>query len=209
MMEKRFFLVRLNAVDLLTLSSVVLSSMAVVLVLSRQMWFALSLLYLAMLADALDGMLARRYGLVRDFGRYLDGFMDVLVYLVSPSILLFLNGMAGWPALVLPLFVASGCIRLAVFNEVGNIESGQGELAYLGMPVFWSLFVVASYELLRTLTHWFMVNNLMVLMLLAMSVLMQLRLPFFKFKKLSHILGITLGSAIFFVWLGLKGSMGS
>ena len=82
------FIIKLNRVDLITLSSVLTTFIAMIYAIDGHLYFAMTLLFLAMTADALDGMLARKWGLEREFGRYLDGFMDVLIYLVVPSIIM-------------------------------------------------------------------------------------------------------------------------
>ena len=197
------FLIRLNPVDCLTLSGVLTSMAAVAMALKGYSYLATALLFIAMLGDALDGMLARKYRLERPFGRYLDGFMDVLIYLVAPSLIFYLHGFDGpWSAFLL-LMIACGCTRLAVFNDIGNIQEEKG-LAYLGMPVFWSIFMLAGYLLLATLqvpAHW--LNPMLAVTLVAFSHAMLRRKPFFKFSKLSHILVLTLGGALTFLSLHL------
>ena len=148
MEKKPYFIITLNKVDLVTLSSVITSSLAVGLALAGYLMLATALLYLAMLADAMDGILARKLGVERDFGRYLDGFMDVLIYLTGPSIIFYLSGFNGWMSVFLMTMIACGCIRLSVFNQIGNIQESDG-LSYLGMPVFWSVFDNFPYGLQR------------------------------------------------------------
>ncbi len=100
---------------------------------------------MAMLFDAFDGVLARKYGLNRPFGGYLDSFADVFIYLLAPSACFVNWGFsADWQLLILLMFVVSGIIRWSVFNEVGNIQRGASS-AYLGMPVFWSAFITAGW----------------------------------------------------------------
>ncbi|MFP5429478.1 MAG: CDP-alcohol phosphatidyltransferase family protein [Gammaproteobacteria bacterium] len=197
------YLIRPNPVDFLTLSGVVTSAGAVAVTLKGHYHLATAILFIAMLGDALDGMLARRLGLVRHFGRYLDGFMDVLIYLVAPSLIFYLHGFDGpWSAFLL-LMIACGCTRLAVFNDIGNIQEEKG-LAYLGMPVFWSIFMLAGYLLLATLNvpaTW--LHPILAITLVAFSHAMVRRKPFFKFSKLSHILFLTLGGALLFFSLHL------
>ena len=77
------FIVRLNRVDCLTLSSVVTTALATAMTLDQHFHLAMALLFVAMGCDGLDGLLARKWGLARNFGRYLDGFMDVLIYLAK------------------------------------------------------------------------------------------------------------------------------
>jgi len=191
------WIIRLNRVDLITLSSVPLTLLALFFTLQQELLTALALLFLAMTADALDGLLARRWGLTRVFGRYLDGFMDVLIYLVSPALILLQWGFDGIYAVALVAMVAAGCIRLSVFNQTGNIEDaskGSARPAYLGMPVFWSLLIIAPLVLLE---HWLgacaFIKALLALALLWFSVQMLRARPFFKFTSLAQMLWITLG----------------
>lgn len=197
-MSSERYIIRPNPVDLLTLSGVITSALAVAVTLKGHYYLATGILFIAMLGDALDGMLARRLGLERNFGRYLDGFMDVLIYLVAPSLILYLQGFSGiWSACLL-LMLACGCTRLAVFNDIGNIQENNG-LAYLGMPVFWSNFILAGYLLLGMLkVPAGLLHPLLAVTLIAFSHAMLRRKPFFKFSKLSHILVLTLGGALLF-----------
>lgn len=198
------FIIRLNRVDLLTLSGVVTASLATACFLERQFFLGTALLFLAMLGDALDGMLARRLGLVRNFGRYLDGFMDVLIYLVAPALGAYLMGFDGpWSVFLLAMLMA-GCTRLAVFNDIGNLQEESG-LAYLGMPVFWSVFGLAGFQLLAFVLPTAALFPVLALALALFSLAMLWHRPFFKFSKLSHIVGLTLGGAALFLVLHVRG----
>ena len=196
-MENSNFIIKLNRVDIVTLSSVITSCLSVGAALNGYLYLGTALLYLAMLADAMDGILARKYGLERDFGRYLDGFMDVLIYLVSPSIIFYLSGFDGLYSVLLMLLIAFGCIRLSVFNEVGNIKESDG-LSYLGMPVFWSVFILGIYVLLKPVTPEPVLHSLLAVTLGAFSIAMVVNRPFFKFKSLNQILSLTIGGTILF-----------
>lgn len=209
------YIIRLNRVDVLTLSAVLTTALATACALQGRFYLATALLFLAMLGDALDGMLARKLKLERSFGRYLDGFMDTLIYLVLPALILYLHGFNGvWSLFLLPM-LACGCIRLAVFNDIGNIQESSG-LAYLGMPVFWSVFMLAAYLLLdllqqKLLLHLTFLPQLFLQLALAGFLLffshaMLLRRPFFKFKKLAHILALTLGGFFLFLSLNFMGT---
>lgn len=197
-------IIKLNRVDLLTLSGVLTASLAVACFLERQFFAGTALLFLAMLGDALDGILARRLGLVRNFGRYLDGFMDVLIYLVAPALGAYLMGFDGAWSVCLLVMISAGCTRLAVFNDIGNLQEESG-LAYLGMPVFWSIFLLAGFELLAFALPRALLFTLFAVTLLAFSAAMLWHRPFFKFKRLSHIFGLTLGGAALFLALQVAG----
>ena len=200
------FIVRLNRVDLLTLSGVISSSAAMALAIHGQPFWATALLFLAMLGDALDGIWARRRGVTREFGRYLDGFMDTLIYLLAPALIWYLYLLPGFWSLVLPVMIASGCIRLSVFNQSGNIEMARGGLAYLGMPVFWSVFLLGASMLLALIVPLPILRPALSLCLLCFAVAMLWRAPFFKFTALWQILTLTLGGALLFAGLSIGGA---
>jgi len=192
-MSEARFIIQLNRVDLLTLSGLITSGLALVSALDGMYLLATALLFLAMLGDALDGIWARKRKIERAFGRYLDGFMDMQIYLLSPALVLYLQGFDGVWLVPLLALIGCGCIRLSVFNDIGNIQESDG-LAYLGMPVFWSVFILGAYQLLALCPlplSW--LHSLLALVLLVFSYAMLLRKPFFKFKRLSHIFGLTLG----------------
>ncbi|MCJ8169127.1 CDP-alcohol phosphatidyltransferase family protein [Atopomonas sediminilitoris] len=191
------WIIHLNRVDALTLSGIVTSTLAAALALGGAPLLAIACLFIAMLGDALDGIWARRLGITRVFGRYLDGFLDTFIYLAVPALVFWQLGFSGaWAMGLWPLLMA-GVVRLAVFNDIGNIDEGSG-LAYLGMPVFWSIFLLAGFALLTLLVPQWLANSLLALCLLAFSAAMLWRRAFFKFKRLSHILALTLGGALLF-----------
>jgi len=204
-MKDNLWIVRLTWVDGLTLGGLVLSSLAAGLALAGRFAFALSLLFAAMLLDAFDGILARRHGLERAFGRYLDGFVDVYDYLAVPALFLYLWGFDRWyHVIVLILFMACGVVRLAVFNEVGNVEDEEQEMAYLGMPVFWSvLFLGGIYAAAWVVPRPVLFPAVAALFSLF-AALMLLRRPFHKFKNPRRILAVLAGAALLFA---LKGWM--
>ncbi|MCG8670827.1 MAG: CDP-alcohol phosphatidyltransferase family protein [Pseudomonadales bacterium] len=175
------------------------SSLSVGLSLHGYYYLGISVLFIAMLADAMDGILARKYGLERDFGKYLDGFMDVLIYLVSPGILLYESGFDGVYIVFIMSMLTFGCIRLSVFNQIGNIEESNG-LSYLGMPVFWSVFIVAIYLIVDLIVPEIS-KLLLAVALTAFSVAMILNRPFYKFKSIKQILCLTIGGAGLFLVL--------
>jgi phosphatidylserine synthase len=199
------FIIKLNRVDLITLSSVLTTFIAMMYAIEGQLYFAMALLFLAMTADALDGMLARKWGLEREFGRYLDGFMDVLIYLVVPSIIMLQWQFDGYWSIYILLMIACGCIRLSVFNQLGNIESAtENKLAYKGMPVFWSIFILATVIIIEKLIGLEAAHILLAIALTLFSFYMVIDKAFFKFSSLTQILCLTLGGFTLFTVLALQ-----
>ncbi len=204
-MRKSAFIVRLSWVDYFTLSGMIVSILAAALVLAGKFEFALSFLFLAMLIDAFDGIFARKYNMIREFGRYLDGFVDVMDYLVVPSLFLYLWGFDTWYyGLVLIAFILCGVIRLSVFNEIGNIKNEKSELAYRGMPVFWSVLFLGIAFILS----WFIAKQALFWIIAVayslFAVLMVYDRPFYKFKNPKFILLMVVSGIVLFAVAGIR-----
>ena len=80
---------------------------------------AIAAVLVAMVADALDGRIARLMNATSEFGAQLDSLADVINFGVTPAIMVYLwalgdAGGLGW-ALVL-VFVMASALRLARFN---------------------------------------------------------------------------------------------
>jgi CDP-diacylglycerol--serine O-phosphatidyltransferase len=197
-MGKGMFIVKLNPVDGLTLAGMFIACCSGILAINGQFDYAMGMLFFAMLADAFDGILARKMGTTRDFGRYLDGFVDVFDYLVAPSLFLYVWGFDSWYySLCLVVFMMSGIVRLSVFNEVGNIED-DGELSYLGMPVFWSVLFLGFIYVLSWLTGKAILFPVIAVFLITFSVLMVYNKSFYKFKNPKTIFMVVSGTALVF-----------
>jgi CDP-diacylglycerol--serine O-phosphatidyltransferase len=145
-MKKPLLIVSLNPVDWLTLGSLLLAGIGLLLALDGSLSLAIVFMLLAMLADMLDGALARRFGLESEFGRYLDGFCDVFTYLVLPLLLLYQFGMQDALSLAaLFAFLACGLMRLSRFNILPTVEENRVQY-HIGLQVIWSqLLVVLAF----------------------------------------------------------------
>ena len=137
-----------------------------------------------------------------------DGFVDAFNYLALPSVILWSmglerSGIYGILQLtVFFLFTACGIMRLSIFNVIGNIKVCGGR-AYLGLPVFWSQFLVALLFLLKgVVSHsvWVIVTNLC---LLTMGGCFLINRPFWKPKNLLLIVGVIGALAAAFAWIGI------
>ncbi len=200
------FICKLSWVDLITLLGVFSSCYAIKSALAGQLSLAIAWLFIAAISDAIDGVLARKYNLVSDFGRYLDSFMDVLCYLVAPSMVLFCWGFDGLYGLVLMLLIMCGCIRLAVFNELGNIVDDNGAPAYLGMPVFWISLIVAAAYILAFIVGDMISHFLLATALIASCFAMLYNAPFYKFTSLKFMGMILFGGGGTFLTMHFCGA---
>jgi len=145
--------------DYATLLALVLSWFAVVLLLKSLFFASLGVAVFALMADMMDGFLARKYG-GSSFGKYIDSFLDVILYLLYPSLFLFILGLSNIiSAIVLAIFITAGVLRLARFTAQG-FEEDKGQRYYRGMPVFWNLLWLYIIALLfrRGLSHWLIVD---------------------------------------------------
>ncbi|WKZ34171.1 MAG: CDP-alcohol phosphatidyltransferase family protein [Anaerolineales bacterium] len=148
MKDKTYFIVSPTWVDWLTLGSLLLASLGLYSAFHGRLTLAISLMLLAMFVDMLDGFLARRMNLESEFGRQLDGFCDMLTYLLLPLFILYQFGMRDWLSLsALFVFLVSGILRLSRFNIVGMVEE-RGVAYHIGLQVIWSqLLVVLAFPL--------------------------------------------------------------
>jgi len=180
-LRRSIFIVRLNWVDVFSLFGLTSALCSIWNSVRGDFCYALGFMFGAMFFDAFDGVFARRFGTEREFGRYLDGFIDAFDYLIAPAIFLFFWGFNEPLYLtVMVVYVTCGIIRLSVFNQTGNIRTGN-RLSYLGMPTFWSHFILAIfYGLSLVVGPKGMIKLFLALTLLAYSFLMILNRPFYK-----------------------------
>lgn len=145
------FIFDLNIADYVSLSSLITSGLALLILKQQYIYASLGLLFFAMLLDALNGYFARKFNVVRGFGIALDSFIDTLTYLIIPSLILFQAGANDFFSLIcfFGLYIA-GILRLSVFNNI-QINDQQGKKTYSGLPVFWTLHITG----LILLTNYF------------------------------------------------------
>lgn len=88
----------------------------------------------AMIADALDGAMARITRTESDFGVQLDSLSDIVSFGVAPAILLFRRfDLDAHPFWIFPLFYAiAGALRLARYNA---LDAGTGARDFRGTPI--------------------------------------------------------------------------
>lgn len=92
------------------------------------------LIIFAMLADMLDGAMARITRTESKFGSELDSLADVVSFGCAPALLIYKRfGLSEHPFWIFPLFYAiSGALRLARFNAV---DTATGARDFRGTPI--------------------------------------------------------------------------
>ena len=134
--------------DAFTILNALLGFSAIIAAIEGHLELAYLLVVLAVLADGLDGMVARRFGSKWMIGDFLDIMADTASFAVAPSVLLWLTyhdglgdptlGLTVTQGQVLIFFTCTviitfGILRLARFCfESGNEGS---ELFFTGLPV--------------------------------------------------------------------------
>ena len=172
---------RLGGADFISLSALAVAWIASLLFLAGEINWAIVTTFAAAGLDKLDGYYARTYGEPTRFGRQLDSFIDVFVYLVTAALLFHyaISPQLAVSALVGFLLFAFGVLRLLRHADEGFAEdegtttpghgterdcatdadgvpeSQDGVSYYLGVTVVHALvLVVANYFLLALTPVW-------------------------------------------------------
>jgi phosphatidylcholine synthase len=189
---------RAAAVHLYTASGVALAFLATAAICapapdSRTVFL---LLALAVLVDATDGPLARRWEVKRWLpsiqGRTIDDIVDYLTYTFVPLLLVWRMGWVPEPAVlwIVPALVASlfGFANAGIKDEAGGF--------FLGFPSYWN--VVAFYAG-PLHDHYGPAPNAVALLLLALATLLPLRFLYPNLTPRPWRTPVILGALL---WLG-------
>lgn len=101
---------------------------------------------LALVADGLDGRVARAMGVSSDFGKELDSLCDLGSFGVAPGILIYemaLRDLGFVGQLAAIIFAVCGALRLARFNISTSVVKGY----FMGMPIPSGGCIVATFVL--------------------------------------------------------------
>ncbi len=152
--RKPFQLLRSFALaDFITLANAACGTVAILLCVSHVeagdsglLWGAFVMFPLALVADALDGRVARWRRRQSMLGADLDSLADVISFGVAPAVLGYTVGLrGGWDGVVLVYFVVCGISRLARYNvTAANLADEKGKVRYYeGAPIPTSVGIVA------------------------------------------------------------------
>ncbi|MHA1151745.1 MAG: CDP-diacylglycerol--serine O-phosphatidyltransferase, partial [Alphaproteobacteria bacterium] len=177
-----------NAVTLLALCA----GMTAIRLAFLERWeLAIAAVLVAMVADVLDGRIARLMNATSEFGAQLDSLADVINFGVTPAIIIYLwalgdAGGLGW-AMVL-VFVMASALRLARFNVALDDEKPTPSWAnrfFTGVPApggagLVLLPMVMSFELGDEVLASPVLNGIM---LAVVAALMVSKVPSFSAKQ--------------------------
>ena len=188
----------LTGADLLSILNACFGLLAVLAVFSGQFPLAFVLILLALLADGLDGVVARRFG-SGQVGDYLEAMADMTSLTIAP--LVFLYGVyttTSLNPLVFVLFLAGmlfflfcSATRLSSFHLLKEKE------VFVGLPASASTIILISLGMLGT--EWF--SPFVIFVVLILLGLMKISsLPFPKLgNRLSVVASLVILSALIFV----------
>jgi CDP-diacylglycerol--serine O-phosphatidyltransferase len=133
----------LKLADIFTLVNVVFGLLAILFVINENYIFAISSLFLAVIADYADGKLAKKLKQQNTFGKELDSLADTISFGVAPAIF-------GFSLIQTPLAIASftiflfcGILRLARYNIMDTPDS------YEGMPITLNGIIIPALFLFK------------------------------------------------------------
>ena len=168
--------------NVISLMALFLSWMSIVILLSDRFYLSFSVVLIAFIMDALDGYVARRLKKESSFGRQLDGYVDVFIFLIYPALSFYLFfGLRDVVSIIIVfIYIAAGIFRLARFNVTGFLTVKNKEhLSYPGLPVFFNHLTI----LILLALNWLPVKYffpIAYIIILLNSLLMVLKFPFPK-----------------------------
>ncbi|MBP2633078.1 MAG: CDP-diacylglycerol/serine O-phosphatidyltransferase [Firmicutes bacterium] len=120
--------------NMLTSLNLVLGMGSIMATLQEKFFFAGMFIVLAMVADGLDGRVARFFNASSDFGKELDSLCDLVSFGVAPAILSYtflLKDFGYWGYFAAIMFATCGALRLARFNVNTSVVKGY----FMGLPI--------------------------------------------------------------------------
>ena len=155
---------------------------------------------LSLLADGLDGRVARALGVSGPFGRELDSLADVVGFGVAPAYMLYVKELygLGWYAYVpLLAFAVLGAFRLARFNIMTEEVHGY----FQGLPIPAAGCLAATYVLCGVMVP----QIVLMVSMICVGILMvsEVKYPDFKGHSSLRIQKIAIGIVGLLVVLGL------
>jgi CDP-diacylglycerol---serine O-phosphatidyltransferase len=119
----------LKVSDLFTLANVIFGLIAIFFSINEQYTPAVISLFLAVIADYMDGKIARKLKQQNIFGKELDSLADTISFGVAPAIFGFSFIQTPLAMVAFTIFLFCGILRLARYN-IMNVQNG-----YAGMPI--------------------------------------------------------------------------
>jgi CDP-diacylglycerol--serine O-phosphatidyltransferase len=137
-----------NAIpNILTALNIVLGMFAIIFTFQGEFIHAALFIVAALVADGLDGRVARYFGVSSDFGKELDSLCDLVSFGVAPAVLAYsfmLKDFGTIGYFIAAAFATCGALRLARFN----VNTGTVKGYFMGLPIPTAGCVVATFVML-------------------------------------------------------------
>lgn len=120
--------------NMLTSLNLVLGMGSIMATIQEKFFFAGIFIILAMVADGLDGRVARFFNASSEFGKELDSLCDLVSFGVAPALLAYsflLKDFGYFGYIVAIMFATCGALRLARFNVNTSVVKGY----FMGLPI--------------------------------------------------------------------------
>ncbi|MDP4181597.1 MAG: CDP-alcohol phosphatidyltransferase family protein [Bacillota bacterium] len=201
-MHKKFiYLKYLNIPNVMTGCSLAIGFITLILIFNQKLTFALTLYASTILLDRLDGIAARKFRMVSDFGKELDSLTDFFNFCIVPAIIAYFLGLNSVVSvLILIIYIIAGVSRLAHFN-LEEMEEIDGKKFFSGIPTTlaasWFLIIVSLLETLNLLY----LKSILMVSFLILAILMDAPLRCHKNGVLVKSLYLLLPTAVAILWI--------
>lgn len=183
-------LTKLSFADYITFLSLSLAFLAIILLLNNQPFWAINASLASFMFDILDGYIARLKSSFSDFGKYLDSFNDVFIYLLFSIFLtiFYVSKVNIFSLFVSVVLLFFGILRLIRYTGVGEVVKNQRQY-YVGYPVYFPYFITIFFYFFDNVLI-IDLGNFLLITLLIISFLMISELKTFKTRNLFVLLSI-------------------
>ncbi|HJA41262.1 MAG TPA: CDP-diacylglycerol--serine O-phosphatidyltransferase [Firmicutes bacterium] len=154
-----------NAANIITLINLSLGCISIFFTLKGTTDWALIMIFVAALADRLDGMVARKLRIESEIGKQLDSLCDLVSFGVAPATLIYVTSLSalGYTGMFFCIiFIICGGYRLARFNITENHGFFQG------LPITAAGCILTFFALFTEIIHTAIFIILTVVLSLAM-----------------------------------------
>ena len=190
--------------NVLTAFNLVLGMLSIIATVNGQLNLAALYILVALVADGLDGRVARYFEVSSDFGKELDSLCDLVSFGAAPAILSYVFmlkdfGYLGIFAAV--MFAICGALRLARFNV--NTSKVKGH--FVGLPIPAGGCLVATFILSGIMPSGYIFPIMIIIF--AYLMVSSVRYPDFKgkYEKMNYFaLGITGAVSIYILYLSTQ-----
>ncbi|MGZ7048530.1 MAG: archaetidylserine synthase [Methanobacterium sp.] len=165
--------------DLVSIANASSGFLSIVMLTMGNYVLAAKFILLAVIFDAMDGMVARRlkredkYG----FGKNIDSLSDIISFGVAPAMLLYLTGIGNsyLSIAVALLIVICGILRLSRFIVVTDADDDK----FIGLPIPTTALIMGSFYLSGLFN-----SNLALIIMTLIAILMVSTIKYPKFRGL-------------------------